>query len=209
MAYIQDPLQSPIPRTNATNNTLQGQFPAPGGPNPAPQTSVRDTLMKELANAGQVAEKTRSSIGMGAPEGEATSTVPFRGLKVGNKIVAQAELDEFTSAQGKAIDDYVRSAGYKNQHDINFAKHHITSRMNDRKLKLIKMANDFNKKLMKEKVSEEERGMFAKNFGAIAGAIVGGVAGGFMTAGNPMGIMTGASVGGTAGGAVGNEVGKS
>ena len=203
MAYIQDPLQSPIPRTNATNNTLQGQYPVPGGPNPAPQTSVREALSKELANAGQIAKQTRSNIGMGSEgtEGPAT-TVPLRGIKIGNRIVAQAELEQFSAVQKNAVDDFIRQAGFTNQHDINYAKFHITNRFNQKKLELIKMANKFNKKLMQEKVDREKRGLFAKNFGAAAGAILGATIGGI--SGGPGGAIAGASLGGAAGGAVGS-----
>lgn len=192
MVYRYDPMQSPVPERRSPE--LQGNYPAPGGPDVKP-TPVKEALMKELTQAGITAQKTGSKLGVGADMER--DIIPERGIKMGGKIVAKAELDESMFAQKNAINDYIQQAGYTNMADISVAKSYMNDRLNTARTKLLKMAAKFNKKLMEEKVSEEKRRAAAKNWGAMAGAIAGGIIGSYVAPG--VGTYVGAGMGAEAG----------
>jgi hypothetical protein len=187
------PENSPVPETKS-KAPIQATMPTPGGPQGEP-VSVRDTLMKELAEAGQTARQT--SQGLGVQRDEPRNVIPPKGILIGGKQVAQAELSESMFAQQKAIDEYIRQAGYTNVYDAGIAKSYMNDRLNNVRTKLLKIANDFKKKLAQEKIDQEKKSMLAKNLGTIAGAIAGGIIGG----------VAGAAIGSQAGGALGGAVG--
>ena len=190
------PENTAIPQTKAMS-PIQATMPTPGGPQGKP-ISVRDTLMQELSQAGQLAEQTDKRLGVQreTPRG----TIRERGILIGGKQVAMAELKDNMFNQDRAIEDYLRQSGYTDTQDYAIAKSYMNDRLNSVRTQLLKMANDFNKQLMKEKVDAEKKGMFAKNLGSIAGAITGAMIAGAASGGNPFAIVAAAKVG--------SEVGK-
>jgi len=162
---------------------------------------MRETFLKELADAGTVAKKTQQALGVSAPD--PTGRVRERGIIVGGKAVAKAELDESLRVQDQFITQYLRQAGFSTNYEAGIAKQHLEDRLNAIRFDLVKQANAWNKKLEKEKMSREKKKMLAGNIGAMVGAIAGGIAGGYLSGGNPKGAMLGASVGGAAGSNIG------
>jgi hypothetical protein len=191
--------QSVIPKTES-RQPIEATMPTPGGPQGQPM-SVRDALAKEMVSAGQIAQQTEQRLGVVSEK----RPVRERAIKIGGKIIAQDELNESLRTQDTAINDFLQQAGYTNAHDINIAKSYMTERFNKARYELIKIANEFNKKLAKEKIDREKKMKIAGNLGAIAGAIGGAIIG---SAAGPMGTMAGASIGGAAGGKVGQGVGS-
>lgn len=177
---------SVIPETKA-KQPIQASMPTPGGPQ-GEQMSVRDALSRELAEAGQVATQTQQRLGVRQEK------VPehIRGIRSGaNVVYNKIQMQEREAAFNDAIDDMFRQANVTDMQEMTIGKSMLMKELKEAEFKLAKIANEFNKKLAREKIDGQKK---ANLWGSLAG-IATAIGAGIMTGGNPYAVMGGYTAG--------------
>lgn len=113
-----------------------------------------------------------------------------KGVRVGERLVAQKELEQAQQAQKLAVDRYITASGFTDNTSKAIATQTLNDKFNKIRQDLVKRGLDYQKKLEQYGVSQAEQRQAAKNWGMAAGAITGAYFGG------PAGAGVGANVGG-------------
>lgn len=155
------------------------------------QSKLREQMAQDLAKAQTTLSTTQKSLGLG---NNIPQSFQERGIKIGNRLVAQDDLDTLFKVQKQAVQDYTRAAGFTSEIDSQIAQQHLNDKFNKIRLELLRRGQEFNMKLNQMNVSRAEKMAIAKNLGSLAGAAVGTYFGG--AAGGAVGAQTGGGVGG-------------
>lgn len=206
---VKDPMTSAAPNV-AAQGQVGGTMPVPGGPKyqeyqlpqnitPARQ-ALQQSVAQDISKGREAMQETGQQLGV---QTQIPQTFQEKGIRLGDRVIAQNELNLALEGQKRAIDNFLKISGYASGMESQIAKDHLTERFNKIRADLIKKGLEIDRKLAQQKASAAERRAAAKNFGAFAGTVVGGIAGGYMSGGNPAGVAAGAGMGRTAGEAAG------
>jgi len=127
---------------------------------------------------GQVGKVGETLRGLGISAPGLTSQFRERGIKVGERVVAKKELKSALEAQDKAITDFIDRAGITDRISVQQARATLDKRFNETRLKLLKVAREFQKKLKARDISNKERKALAAQFGQLAKSMGWAMAGG-------------------------------
>jgi len=115
-----------------------------------------------------------------------------KGIRIGKRVIAQNEFSKATSAQDKAIQSFVTSAGLSDEVEIGELQNQMNVKLNGFKKKLIQQGLKFQAALNERQASAEQKRAAQKLFGQLAGMGIGAALGG----------AGGAQAGGQVGGAI-------
>ena len=128
---------------------------------------LESKLKETFTKAGERLQSSKAAIGIAdAPEHDLFGFSP-RAIKIGNKMIAEAELEELNQQTAFVIEDYERASNIVNQNERNRANINLRREMATHRDRIVKAGLDLDAQITRAKISAKTRNALFKTLGQV------------------------------------------
>jgi hypothetical protein len=158
-------------------------------------------IMSDVAKTQVKTKDAWDEMGIGIAAANKVDKIAQKGIRIGGKMVDQNKYNHAVNMQAEAVGQLSAIVSRANGLDQKMVATHMTKKMNNLRLELMKKAAEMQKLAAKQKWDAKKKKAAGQMWGSIAGSLAGAAIGGYF--GGGMGAAAGARTGGQAGGNIG------